>query len=189
MNIPPLPKGMLEYIILLVLLLSTAGAAKKGRRRYIKKIKVRSTVAMATLLQDTGLLDQLTGDTASEQFFAVSVDLSVAWEDDTAGDGPIDIYVAHSDYSLTECEEYIELDTGFGRADLRAQEIQRRKIRFVGTIDNEQPTLNDGNPVRVPLKFMLETGQTVQAVYYNRGDDLTTGSNMKATGQIWGRWA
>ncbi len=162
---------------------------RNRKRRSIKKIKIRSGVLLGTLASDTGILDPLTGDTAGEQFFAVSADLSVAWESETAADGPLDIYVSHDDYTLTEVEEYIELDTGFGRGDLRAQEIQRRKIRFVGTVNDEETMLNDGKPVRVPLKFMLETGATIQVIVYNRGDALQTGSQILTTGNLWGRWA
>jgi len=108
-----------------------------------------------------------------------------ALRDLTPGEGPISVGLAHSDYSDTEIEEWIEATAGWNEGDKIAQERSKRKIRLVGVFDGalESARLNDGNPIKTPLKFYVEEGQSLRVWAYNQsGAVLTTGAVLVVNG-------
>ncbi len=155
-------------------------------------ISVSKSTLLATLASETGLLTSLTTDAASEGYFTVSTDLNVSWDNPTAGEGAIDVWILDNDWTLVEAEEYVELATGFDRGDMRAQEIQRRgrSIRKVGSLTPAEPNLNDGNMTRTKFRHYIAEGSTLALLYYNAGAAaLTTGSEISISGKMYGSWA
>ncbi len=166
-----------------------------GWLRFMGKfqpISISKSTALATLASETGLVTSLTTDAASEGYWTVSTDLNISWDNPTAGEGSIAVYLAHNDWSLAEIEEYIELATGFDRGDKKAQEIQSRgrSIRKVGSLTAEQNNLNDGKPTRTKFRQYIDEGNTLQLCFYNEGPSaLTTGSEISVSGVMFGNWA
>ena len=97
------------------------------------------------------------------------------------------LYWAHSDYSLAEVEEYIELDTGWSDADEVSKEISRRKIREIGELAPvANDNLNNGMPVKTKIGFSVNEGQGLNLVAYNDGSTTLTGAQLVfATGHCW----
>lgn len=168
--------------------------AKHGRRRrkyrkYLKGI-IDERGALSTLAGDTAISFVVTG-TVTEKAWLSSVKLNWAMDDFTPGtdDGPILVGVAHSDYSTSEIEAWIENSGGWSEGDLVAQEIAKRKIRQVGVFENpsaavDVAVLNDGKPITTKCGWMLETGDTVRYWAYNTGTSAlaTTDPNLKING-------
>lgn len=158
--------------------------SRRRRRGKILKAQFVSGVALVTLANNTGIL--LASSTVNEKTFALSIESTHSLQGATVNEGPIDIYMAHSDYSLAEVEEYIESSGSWDEGNLQQQEVAKRKIRYVGTFENTEVEDQGFGPVKTPLKFMLLQGQGLNMVTYNRsGASLTTGSNSKITGHVW----
>jgi len=155
-------------------------------------IKLSAQQALATLASETGLLGTITSDLASEGYWCVSLDLNISWDNAAVGDGAIDIYLANSDWTLAEVEEFIEITTGFQRGDKKGQEIQSRgrSIRKVGSLTPEVNNLNDGKATRIKFKQYIAEGDTLNFCFYNNAPAaLTTGSTISWSGQMYGSWA
>ncbi len=92
----------------------------------------------------------------------------------TAGVGPMVVGVAHSDYTASEIEDYLDLDTTWDEGDKISQEIGRRKIRRVGSFEAaddlvDSISLNDGKAIKTKLNWILLQGQTLSTWCYNGG--------------------
>ncbi len=155
-------------------------------------IKLSASQPLATLASETGLLGTITTDAASEGYWTVSLDLNCSWDNATVGDGAIDLYLCHSDWTLAEVEEFIEITTGFDRGDKKGQEVQARgrSIRKVGSLTPEVNNLNDGKQTRIKFKIFIPEGNTLNWCFYNAGPAaLTTGSEISWSGRMYGSWA
>ncbi len=144
------------------------------------------TVASVTLVKADLLAS---GD---NEFRLLSIKGLWALRDLTAGEGPIMIGVAHSDYSITEIEEYLENETQLTRGDMVAtREIAKRLVRRVGVFagDTSSESLNDGKPLKVRLNWAMAEGTTLTLWAYNLGGaPLTTGAEAVFTGQLTIKW-
>ncbi len=159
----------------------------RRRRGRIIKGKFQDLITLGTLAASTGIRSLLV-DVADEKVFALSVEMTATKRGGTDGEGPIDLFVAHSDYSLAEIEEYIENSASWSSGDLLAQEVGKRKVRKLGTFSGVglSQSLNDGMEFKTPLKFTINSGQTLVMVAYNRsGNTLTTGSIIDMDGHVW----
>ncbi len=153
-------------------------AKRKGRRKFRRYLKgmvnldlATSAMASKTLSSDT-VVDVLT---ESAYLTSVKATWSMGEFAPLAETGPILVGVAHSDYSNTELEEWIENTQSWNQGDMIAQEKNRRAIRIVGTFKNPEVVtdtawLNDGKPVRTKCGWQLLTGQTLRVWAYNLGD-------------------
>ncbi len=174
---------------ILAVLLALVLAAKKGRgRRRGRLIKgvIKLQEALTTLAPNTGLLDPT--DTVDDAAFIISVHATYALVGNTAGEGPIKLYWAHSDYSLAEVEEFIELTTGWSEMDEVSKEISKRKIRAIGQISGgvSGESLANGEVVKTRIGFMVQEGQGLNLVSYMDGTaPLTTGASVFVTGHAW----
>ncbi len=165
---------------------------KRGRRRRQKLLAGRfdEELALTTLASDTATTVEF-ADTVNERTYAISMDVQVQLDNLTVGEGPIEVGIAHSDYTAAEIEAYLENAGSWNEGDLVSQEVGRRKIRSFGTIFGAgalggQPVLNDGKPMRVRLGFLLLQGQGLEMFVYNHGEGaLTTGSRVKISGTVW----
>lgn len=166
-------------------------ARRKGRRKFRRYLKgqIHTQVSLGTLAAKTGLRDAV-DDSVLERTWCSSIKCTHAMNTFTpaADAGPIQIYLAHSDYSLAEIEEWIENAASWNAGDLRTQEIARRKIRYIGTFpgpfsNDDVVVLNDGKPVTTKCGWMLITGQTLAFVYYNVGVAALSGTNPDVIAQ------
>ncbi len=176
---------MLRIILpVLVLLIALVYVRRKRRYnafgRYIPG-NVQSDIVLTTLAPATGVL--ATTDVVDDTTRISSVKCAYSLEDftDGAGIGPILVGLAHSDYTLAEIEEYIELTTGWSQADLKSREISQRRVRKIGIFATDASSgvdvtvLNDGKPIKTRLNWLLSEGQGLSFWAYN------TGSNAIAT--------
>ncbi len=147
--------------------------------RYIRG-NIDEKIPLGTLAPVTGLR-QAVGDVLTEKARCTSVEALYSLKDLTAADnaGPIEIGVAHSDYSLVEIEEWIEQTTGWNEGDKVAKEISSRFIRRIGVFDAadlETVVLNDGRKIKTRLNWGLTTGQTLAFWVYNQGSAALSGT-------------
>ncbi len=145
-----------------------------------------STLAPSSLVKSTP------DDVAEDRIFVVSIDVTPMVEGFTVGEGPIEVGVAHSDYTAAEIEEWVENETSmFGELDQIAIEIRRRKIRSIGVFDGLTivEKMNEGVPVRVKLLWPLSEGAGLSFWAYNRGIQLTTGASVQTQGKVYWRKA
>jgi len=103
--------------------------------------------------------------------------------------GPFLVGVAHSDYSDTEIEEFIENAGAWEIGNMVQREVAQRRIRIVGTINNKGGAaatndLADGRPVTTKLGWVLEEAQSLRFWVYNTGNNAvaTTIPNYKVFG-------
>ena len=93
----------------------------------------------------------------------------------TEGAGPWLVGVAHSDYSDTEIEEYIENAGAWEIGNMVQREVTQRRVRIVGQINTpgavgETAGLNDGKPIKTKLGWLLQEDQSLRFWIYNMGD-------------------
>ncbi len=176
-------------------------AKRKGRRRFRRYIRgvLDEQIALGTL----GPEDVLTqdSDVVTETAWLSSIKATWALIDFSPGtqDGPLLVGIAHSDYTSTEIEGWIEQAAGasWSQADLIAtREVGRRLIKQIGVFTNLGPTaasadaLNDGRPITTKCGWPLATGQGVRYWVYNSGTGtLATGAFVHVNGHanIWPR--
>lgn len=161
----------------------------RKRRSKLFVPRARINLALGTLADNT-VIGAVCSDTLDEEAFLISCDLTWAILDGTAGEGPIEVGVAHSDYSDAEIEEWLENTGSWDRGDLVSQEISRRKIRQVGVFNGLVPeeVLNDGKPIRTRCKWGLITGQSLKIWAYNRSAAaLAGGAQIKVDGNCYFR--
>ncbi len=163
--------------------------------RYLKG-NVDNDFSLGTLAGSTGILSANV-DTVTEKAWCSSLKATWSLQGMTLGDniGPIEVGVMHSDYSLVELEEYLELTTGWDEGDLISREIQGRKIRRIGVFempaDGADSSLNEGRPITTKCGWMLKTGATLTYWAYNAGTGAlaTTDPNVHVRGHanLWPR--
>ncbi len=109
-----------------------------------------------------------------------------------AGDGPLQVGLAHSDYSSAEIEAWIEATSSWSESDKISQEVNSRLVRTVGILVSPSAVgdgsggsrLNNGNPIKTKLNWILNTGQTLRVWAYNTGSSAfaTTVPIMRVQG-------
>ncbi len=155
---------------------------KHGKRRKGRLFvpRIDSEVAFSGLATDDLVAVALTS-VLDQECWANSMDVVCSLSDMTAGDGPVLVGVAHSDYSAAEIEEWLEETSSWIKSNKIGMERARRKCRIIGSFESQTEALgamimNDGKPVRVKLGFMLESGMTLQFWVYNLSStSLATG--------------
>lgn len=157
--------------------------------RYIRG-NVNEVLALGTLAAVT-LVSVVFDDSVSERTLISSLVASYSIEGLAlvAGDGPVMIGIAHSDYSDAEIEAWIENAQGWREADQIAREVGQRKVRVIGTFSQNvadgAQVLNDGKKIKTKLNWILNAGQTLDLWAYNLGSGaLTTGSVVYANGHV-----
>ncbi len=94
----------------------------------------------------------------------------------STGDGPIEIGVAHSDYSDAEIEAWVESVATWDVGNLvETREVGKRFIRSLGQftkhdVDQASPdSLWGGGMRKIRLNWPLQTGETLKLWAYNHG--------------------
>ncbi len=162
---------------------------RRSTRKRTRLIKgnIDESNALATLANNT-LTSSVFGDVVQERTFAISMEATWLLRDQTALEGGVLVGVAHSNYTDAEIEAYIENTGSWDEGDLSNQEIAKRKIRIIGTFGalGQDVALNEGQPIKTKLGFVLNQGATLTSWAYNRtGAALTTGSFVLTSGWIW----
>ncbi len=159
--------------------------SSRRRRFNLREVRASPVIALTTLDAAIVLVTNVTGS-ADGAYRAVS--MKMAWNliGLTALDGPIIVGYAHSDYSVTEIKECIEIATSISVGNKVAQEKANRLVRVVGTLERaSSDDLNDGKPVTTKLNWLIPIGKSVNIFAYNDGQQLTTGAVAKCTGSMW----
>ncbi len=180
---------MLIILAIGIVLLVILAKHGNGKRRYLSRFPISETVAGGTL-GDQAFSGTDFDDTFSRDHFAVSLKATFALDGVTGGEGPIHVIIAHSDYSDLEVTEWWVATNAWTTSDKIAQERKRRKCRHVGTFQAQNPNevLNNGVMMTIPLRFVVESGNTLQLGLVNdSGATLTTGAVIKCQGNIWAR--
>ena len=159
----------------------------KSRSRF-QVIPVQVQIALSTLGSDVVISNNLSS--LAQDAYAISADLSWSIRGHTAGEGPITVGLHNSDLSVTEVAEGLDASPT-SESDIVARERARRPIRttgvFAGLLTEEH--LNDGKPIRTPLRFNLAGSLEVAAYARNQsGGALTTGTVVEINGQIYLNW-
>ncbi len=150
----------------------------------LKVSELHSLGALASGTFDSNAFDS----TVDDSTYLLSIQAVWSMAEHTAGEGPIVVGVAHSDYTVAEISEWFSATGAWDRGNKVAQEQNRRSIRQVGVFDgnNVSETLNDGVPVKTKLGFMLSPGDTLQQWAINQDTSiLTTGTLILADGKVW----
>ncbi len=167
---------MIEIIMTIISLLLMAKKKGTGRkfRRYLRgAVDIKGSL---TTLGTKDVVSFVDSDSVAEKAWLSSV--VATWSMDnltpTGGVGPIVVGVAHSDYSSSEIEEWLENAGSWKEASMIEQEIGKRRIRQVGTfripsLATDGIVLNDGKKIHTKCGWMLTTGQTLRVWAYNSG--------------------
>ncbi len=124
------------------------------------------------------------------QSYCISADCLWAIRDLTAGEGPLQVGLAHSDYTASEIKEALEAGASFDPGDKVEQEQARRLVRRSGQFAGQVPQeiINDGRPKRTKLGFMVSQGFNLNLWVKNKsGATLTTGAVVEISGTLYVR--
>ncbi len=127
-------------------------------------------------------------ETVDTRVLILSMEATWALQNNTAGEGPIVVGVAHGDYTDAEVQEVLVTTGSWKEGSLVNQEIARRKVRIVGMFNGEanDQVLNDGKPIKTTMKWILVNGETLRLFAYNRASaTLTTGGVVILQGHLW----
>ncbi len=165
-------------------------ARNYGKPSYHKSFRLRKVhttpaQALSTLAGVTVLATGLTGS-GDGAYRCVSVNGIHSILGLTAGEGPVTVGFAHSDYSVTEIKEAIESALSISVGDKVAQEKSNRLVRVIGEVSAEEPVLNDGKPMKTRLNWLIPIGKAVNMFAYNNNSSpLTTGGIQNFSGDLW----
>ncbi len=176
---------MYWFLILMAGLLVVLAAKRRFRRR-LRVIRVNTKILLSTLADKTMITGDLIGSVA-EEVFILSADLMVSMTGHTAGEGPLQVGIAHGDYTVTELKEWFE-STDVLNGDKIEEEESRRLSRDIGVLSGvgTDEAMNDGKPRRVKMKFRVSDGESLNGwVYNNAGGALSTGTGVTITGKIY----
>lgn len=166
------------------------GVAKhKGGRLHVAKID--DSLPLSTLADDDVINAAFAGTVVGREFL-LSTQATWALRDNTAGEGPITVGIAHSNYTAAQIEEAIESTGSWDRGNQLSNEFAARKVRIVGSFAGEAvgEVLNDGKPIKTICKWMTEAGDGLQLWAYNEsGGPLTTGGVVEISGKAFLRLA
>ncbi len=164
-------------------------ARKRSKSRGMIFIQIDATVTLSTLA--AGAIITGTVLTFGEDFFMVGMKASWSLRDGTDGEMPILAGFAHGDLSVTEIGEWQTAEVT-DPDDIIANERTRRPCRKVGVFGESARTdqaLNDGAPLLTRFKRSIGDGHALNLWAMNQSSaTLTTGTQVKATGHIYGRW-
>ena len=125
-----------------------------------------------------------------EDIYLISADTLWSIRNATQNEGPIEVGFAHGDLTDTEVKEGLEVELT-DPDDIIAKERSRRPIRRAGIFPliNVDEVLNNGVPLRTPIKFSVGDGHDLNVYAFNHGgQSLTSGAQIKAQGTLYGRW-
>ncbi len=151
----------------------------------LRMVRATPELNLSTLASDTAIVVVVT-PAATDTYRVRSAKMVWNLNGLTAGEGPLTVGYAHSDYTVPEIKECLEATTSINLGDKIAQERANRLIRIVGSVDSEDSRLNDGRPVITKLNWKIAIGSTLNIFAFNESTaTLTTGSSLKISGNLW----
>ncbi len=164
---------------------------KNFRRKGFVAIPFSATLALSTTA-DGAVLSGPAMAAFGEDIFIISCDIQFIIVALTAGQVPIMVGFSHGDLSDAEIAEFLAAELT-DPDDIIARERSRRPVRrvgnMVGDVNAVDLNLNNGIPIRQPIRFSVGDGHTFNFWGQNRtGAVLTTGAILKAEGTLFGRW-
>ncbi len=158
---------------------------KRRSRRYkgYRKLPYTQDVSGGTLGADALVSSTLT-EVFTEERRVLSLEGTIAMEDLAAADGPIEVGIAHSDYTDAEILEYLTAAGAWDEGNKVAQEQANRLVRSLGILTEEETAINDGRLLKTRLNWRMATGDTLKFWIRNRGDQLTTGMVVTHQGHL-----
>ncbi len=166
-------------------------AKRTGRRKGkpLKVLRVTNALTVGALAAQDMISDLFAG-VVDDDTYLISADLLWSVVGFTAGEGPVVVGIAHSDYTAAEIEQWFEAAAIWDSGDLVNRENAARKCREVGTFSlvGTAEVLNDGKPIRTPLKFRIAEGDTLQLWAFNQSNGtFTTGGEVRCSGKVFAR--
>ncbi len=161
--------------------------AKHSRKFSLRPVKVQPQLVLGTLANNIVVVAGVTG-AADGQYRATSISTLWGMSGATAGEGPIIVGYAHSDYTVTEIKEALESNASISIGLKVEQERANRLVRVVGTFANDgtEESLNDGKFIKTKLNWAMSIGKFINIFAYNdSGATLTTGQVVKTQGKLW----
>ncbi len=159
----------------------------RGSRYSLRGVRFDSTSALLALANVTVVTQSITGS-ADGKYRMISMKATWSLRSHTAEEGPITVGYAHSDYSVTEIKEALEVQASISVGLKVEQEQANRLVRIVGTfpgLDTDE-VLDHGNPIKTRLNWEIPPGlEVVQFAYNNSGSTLTTGAIVELIGKCW----
>ncbi len=164
-------------------------ARKSTRRRQsLQPVKFETAIALSTLANDTVITAGAV--TLNQDFDVISTDMTISIAGLTVGEGPIDVGLADSVYTVAEIREWI--DASPTQQYGAEAEQSKRRCRLFGTFSgaSASETLNDGKPIRKKMFIRGISGDGLADFWANNnsGATLTTGAVVSIQGTHWGRW-
>ena len=164
--------------------------AKLYRKGY-QAIPFNISVVLSTLAEGVLVKVGLTGDQDFLQdAFVISAKINMSIRGLTAGEGPLQVGLAHSDLTVTEIGE--SLDANLLEPDnIIQKERARRPVRRVGYFPGAAATevLNNGVPIHQIIKMVVNSGHRIVGWIRNQsGATLTTGAVFELQGVLSIRW-
>ncbi len=162
---------------------------KRSRKRFsLRRVRSTAEVALSTLGAGTVIKTGLTGPTTSP-YRMMSTKLVWSMIGLTEGEGPILVGFAHSNYSVTEIKECLEIQAAISKGLKIEQEKANRLVRVVGTFSGKLNVLNDGKPISTRLNWAIDASasgdEVVIFAYSDFGSALTTGAILNINGDLW----
>ncbi len=162
--------------------------AKKPQRRRrsfnLRRVRLTPEDPILNLLSDI-VVKQAMSAVSVATYRAVTLKGLWSISGLTAGEGPLTIGVAHSDYSITEIGECLQAQAGIDPANKIENERANRLVRVIGSF-NSDGVLNDGKPVKTCLNWLIPIGQTLDMWAFNESTaQLTTGAVLNFAGDLW----
>ncbi len=179
---------ILVYILLILIAIGATKHPKRRRRRSrVRPLRVSEQLALGAQTSESVVKGNF-DDSVSEKTFLLSLEANWSYSEHTPDQGSITVGIAHSDYTAAEILEWYDATSAWDTGNLVAQEQNRRKIRQVGVFSGAlaQGDLNDGKSIKTPLKFIVETGATLQiwAISHDTST-LTSGTVINVDGKVW----
>ncbi len=164
--------------------------AKRKRGRGFRAVPFTIQLATGALAAETVIATNCFGSNSTRDSYIVSVDYLASIRDHVAGEGPLEIGFAHSDYTVTEIKEALEAGASFDPGNKVTQEQARRLVRssaqFSGAASFDE--LFDGRSHRQTIKFMVSQGFNLAFWIKNRdGAALTGGGIVEISGKAYMR--
>ncbi len=160
----------------------------RKRRFNLRRVRTTAEIALSTLAASTVIKVGTVGPTTSPYRLMTA---KCVWSmiGLTEGEGPILVGLAHSNYSVTEIKECLEIQASISKGLKVEQEKANRLVRIVGTFSGKLNVLNDGKPIRTRLNWAIDasaSGDEVVIFAYNDfGSGLTTGAILNINGDLW----
>ena len=161
----------------------------KHNRKGFRALKVDFENTLLTLADEAYVGADLS-TTVDRTVYLFNLKVTAALRGLTAGEGPLHLIVAHSNYNDTQVIEWFQSVGSWDSGDMISNERARRKCRLIATFSgNETEEVpNDGLPISVKLGFPVQDGETLQFGMYNESTaTLTTGASIMIKGFAFGR--